>query len=121
MERLILLLLFCLTSHSAKLTATCVTNFKQEVTEKKVIKLNTQGSIRKSPKTSIFIYLEGHILQCGKDFSVCTITLISEDEIIFSDVTDMNGDLVLPDNIEGEFKIVLNSGGNIDYIGIVQL
>jgi len=93
---------------------------EQVVIKRKIINPSAQGQLPRSPAAPVYLIKEGHTLFCGFNFANCEIILESDDSIVYSGFTDINGTISFPDYLEGTFEISIIKDSSI-YVGEITL
>ena len=107
----------------------CSTSISLFGTEKKEVVLSpfnkgTGTQIPGPKRTPIAIpeaFIDGNILSFDGSCIGCPVTLIDEEEnIVFTAVVNEDGNMELPDNLSGTFKLQLERG-SIIFVGEIKL
>lgn len=102
--------------------------FVSAVAEKKEVVINPIAQIRNGhgnnfPRSPIYqprIFIDDHTLFFDLSCIDCSIQLLQDDVIAYSDVVDENGEVQLPSNLSGMYQLQLQFG-SITFVGEVEL
>lgn len=85
--------------------------------------VNKHGGMSSHPRSPIpppEVYIEGGILYFDTSFSGCTVQILQNDDVVYSDVVDDNGKVFLPLYLNGVFLIQFRMG-SITFVGEIEL
>lgn len=85
--------------------------------------VNKHGGMNSHPRSPISppeVYIEGGMLYFDTTFSRCTVLILQNGDIVYSDAVDDNGKVFLPSYLMGVFQIQFHLG-TITFVGEIEL
>ena len=83
------------------------------MTEKVINPSDTQGESPKSPETTLMIYQSGNTFNFGEALSGCTVTLLSNNVVVYSDFVGTDGTVTIPTSLTGTFELCVTIGTQV--------
>lgn len=91
-----------------------------ELTAEIIHNSSTNKPIKRSPSSTITIYVEERLLFFDTSFEGFNIELLQDDEVVYSDIIDENGEVQLPDYLVGEYELRFYVGSFV-FVGEIEL
>lgn len=74
----------------------------------------------RSPLHTPEVYIDDYTLIFDTSFEGLSVELLQDDEVVYSDIIDENGEVVLPDYLVGEYELRFYVGDFI-FVGEIEL
>lgn len=81
---------------------------------------NSGGHYPRTPIHTPEVYIDDYTLIFDTSFEGLSVELLQDDEVVYSDIIDENGEVQLPDNLVGEYELRF-CVGSFTFVGEIDL
>lgn len=82
--------------------------------------LGNGGGAHRVPILTPEVYIDDYTLIFDTSFEGLSVELLQDDEVVYSDIIDENGEVLLPDYLVGEYELRFYVGSFV-FVGKVEL
>lgn len=90
------------------------------IIKKEGVVLGNGGGANRAPIRTPEVYIDDYTLIYDTSFEGLSVELLQDDEVVYSDIIDENGEVVLPDYLVGEYELRFYLG-SIIFVGEIEL
>ena len=83
------------------------------MTEKVVNPNGSQNEPHRSPEATLVIYQSGSIFYFGESYAGCTVTLLSDNVEVYTDIVGNDGIVTIPTSFTGTFVLCITIGSQV--------
>lgn len=90
------------------------------IIKKEGVVLGNGGGANRAPIRTPEVYIDDYTLIFDTSFEGLSVELIQDDEVVYSDIIDENGEVLLPNYLVGEYELRFYVGDFI-FVGEIEL
>lgn len=90
------------------------------IIKKEGVVLGNGGGANRAPIRTPEVYIDDYTLIFDTSFEGLSVELLQDDEVVYSDIIDENGEVLLPDYLVGEYELRFYLG-SIIFVGEIEL
>ena len=110
MKKLFLLIVFAFAFLNPSKANVAADSIPIIMTEKFINPIGGQGDTPKSPEATVIIYQSGNSFYFGEAFVGCSVTLLLNNVVVYSDFVGTDGIVTIPTSFSGTFELCINIG-----------
>ncbi len=113
MKKLFLLIVFafsCFNLTKASVAADSIPIIMTQIIDKPI---GEQGTPPKSPEATLLIYQSGNTFNFGESLVGCTVTLLFNNVVVYSDIVGTDGIVTIPQSYTGTFELCITIGSQV--------